>query len=455
MAKKPMKDIVVVIPGILGSALAKDGKEVWSVGGGAAMRALFSLGRSIKDLELSGDDPEMDELGDGIQPTRLLPDVHLVPGLWKIDGYGSITKSVRETYDVTPGRNYFEFPYDWRRDNRVAGRRLRIESAQWLADWRQTSGNDDAKLILMGHSMGGLVSRAFLELEGGWKDTRSLVTFGTPYRGSLNALSFIANGFKKGKGPLSLDLSNMLRSLTSVYQLLPIYPCFDEGDGTLVRTAETDAIPNLDRARAAEALAFHRSIEAAVSERAGREGAYRTFPIVGITQPTLQSAVLDGDQVRMMGTIMGRDDGGDGTVPRMSAVPIEFTDLAGATYSPSPHSSLQNTDASLAHVQGVLTADEIPADAYRESGGAISLDLDDMYAVGEEAVFRAWSGMNPDQLQATVEPIEEPGTSFAVPLTEADDGWVVGNATLAAGTYRVHVSAGEGSRGVTDLTMVI
>ncbi|NNF62857.1 MAG: hypothetical protein HKN07_01240 [Acidimicrobiia bacterium] len=455
MTKKPMKDIVVVIPGILGSALAKDGKEVWSVGGGAALRALVSLGGSIKDLELSGDDPAVDDLGDGIEPTRLLPDVHLVPGLWKIDGYGSITKSVRETYDVKPGANYFEFPYDWRRDNRVAGRRLRRESARWLEDWRRNSRNDDAKLILMGHSMGGLVSRAFLELEGGWKDTRSLITFGTPYRGSLNALDFIANGFKKGMGPLSLDLSNMLRSLTSVYQLLPIYPCFDEGDGTLVRTAETDAIPNLDRTRAEEALAFHRSIEAAVSQRAGVDGAYRTFPIVGITQPTMQSGVLDGERVRMQRTILGRDDGGDGTVPRMSAVPIEFTDLAGATHSPSPHSSLQNTDASLAHVQGVLTADEIPADAYRESGGAISLDLDDMYAVGEGAVFRAWSGMNPDQLQATVEPIEEPGASFAVPLTAADDGWVVGNATLAAGTYRVHVSAGEGSRGVSDLTMVV
>jgi pimeloyl-ACP methyl ester carboxylesterase len=39
------------------------------------------------------------------------------------------------------------------------------------------------KLILVGHSMGGLVARYFLECLEGWRDTRRLVTFGTPYRG--------------------------------------------------------------------------------------------------------------------------------------------------------------------------------------------------------------------------------------------------------------------------------
>lgn len=455
MAKKPMKDIVVVIPGILGSALAKDGREVWSVAGGAAIRALFSLGASIKDLELVDDAPDTDDLGDGITATRLLPDVHLVPGLWKIDGYGAITKAVRETYDVRPGENFFEFPYDWRRDNRVAGRRLRRESATWLTNWRQTSGNDDAKLILLAHSMGGLVSRAFLELEDGWKDTRSLVTFGTPYRGSLNAVEFIANGFKKGKGPLTLDLSNMLRSLTSVYQLLPIYPCFDPGDGQLARAAETDAIPNLDHARAADALRFHRSIEAGVESHADEGATYGTFPIVGITQPTLQSAVLAGERVRVLRTILGRDDGGDGTVPRASATPLEFTDLKRATYSASPHSSLQNTEASLTHVLGVLTADDLPDDAYRESAGAISLDIDDVYSVGEEAIVRAWAGLDSDRLHATVTPLEEAADTLTIDLAVGQDGWASGGIMLAAGTYRVTVGVDGAAQSVSDITVVV
>ena len=79
--------------------------------------------------------------------------------------------------------------------------------------------------------MGGLICRHFLEMLDGWKDTRLLITFGTPYRGSLNALDFIANGMKKKLGPVTLlNLTELVRSFTSVYQLLPIYPCVDPGE---------------------------------------------------------------------------------------------------------------------------------------------------------------------------------------------------------------------------------
>ena len=90
MAKHPMGDVVVLLPGILGSVLEKDGKEVWAMSPGAAFRALISLGGSIKNLKLDGDDPAADDLGDGVSATKLLPDLHLVPGLWKIDGYSAI-----------------------------------------------------------------------------------------------------------------------------------------------------------------------------------------------------------------------------------------------------------------------------------------------------------------------------------------------------------------------------
>ena len=249
MTKQPMDDVVVLLPGILGSVLEKDGKDMWAMSPGAAFRALLSLGGSIKGLALDGDDPDADDLGDGVIATRLLPDLHLVPGLWKIDGYGAIAKAMRDQFELIDGQNYFEFPYDWRRDNRVHGRRLARQAHDWLAAWRTSSGNSDAKLILLAHSMGGLVSRAFLELFDGWKDTRALITFGTPYRGSLNALSFLNHGMRKGIGPVGLDLTDFLRSLTSVYQLLPIYPSVVTPDGATVRVAET-TIEGVDAARA-------------------------------------------------------------------------------------------------------------------------------------------------------------------------------------------------------------
>jgi hypothetical protein len=39
-----MKDVVVMLPGITGSALAKDGREVWAPTAGAVLHGLLSLG---------------------------------------------------------------------------------------------------------------------------------------------------------------------------------------------------------------------------------------------------------------------------------------------------------------------------------------------------------------------------------------------------------------------------
>ena len=53
MPRQPMRDVVVLLPGILGSVLARDGKDVWAPTPGAIGRALWSLGGSVRDLELT------------------------------------------------------------------------------------------------------------------------------------------------------------------------------------------------------------------------------------------------------------------------------------------------------------------------------------------------------------------------------------------------------------------
>ena len=240
MAKQPLGDVVVLLPGILGSVLSHDGKDVWAPTPGAIGRALWTLGRSVKSLQLHDDPWDVDDLGDGVEAPRLMSGVHLIPGFWGIDVYAGISRMITDTFDVVPGETYIEFPYDWRRDNRVAARRLQRLAEEKLHVQRQR--NPDAKLILIAHSMGGLVARFFLECLDGWKDTRALITFGTPHRGSMNAVGFLVNGFVKKLGPLKVaDLTTLLRSLTSVYQLLPIYPCVDLGAG-LQRIAEVDLL---------------------------------------------------------------------------------------------------------------------------------------------------------------------------------------------------------------------
>ncbi len=244
-ARIKVDDVVVLLPGILGSVLQVDGRDAWAPSKGALLRGILSLGASVKNLELrTTDDIDRDELGDGVTAPRLMPDIHLIPRFWKIDGYTKVRGVLTERFDLTPGLNWFDFPYDWRRDNRVAARQLAQRAPGWLDAWKTASGNQDAKLVLLGHSMGGLVARAFLELYDGWKITRSLITFGTPYRGAVNALDYLASGFKKGVGPFKLDLSRLLGSMTSVYQLCPIFPCVDTGDGNLVHAHGLDTLPD-------------------------------------------------------------------------------------------------------------------------------------------------------------------------------------------------------------------
>jgi pimeloyl-ACP methyl ester carboxylesterase len=457
---KPMKDIVVLLPGITGSVLQKDGNDVWAFSGGAAIRALLSLGDSIKDLELQGDDPELDDLGDGVTAARVMPDIHLIPGRWKIDGYGKIAQAIRGGFEVVSGVNFFEFPYDWRRDNRVAARKLARESHDWLKAWRDRSGNDDAKLILVGHSMGGLVARHFLEVLDGWKDTRALISFGTPYRGSLNALAFLVRGMEKRLGPIQLiNLSALLRSFTSVYQLLPIYRCLDVGGEQLTRIAETDGIPNVDSTRAKEALEFHRTIEDAVDahrkEPAYRDGGYRIYPVVGTYQRTSQSARLTDDGIQLLAEYEGVDQDGDGTVPRVSATPIELSEDPREMYASERHATLQNKPQVLTQLMGVLSRGEVDLGAFKDVLGQprprVSLEVEDLYLSDEPITARIRCEEESYTIRAV---IHDADTGQMVSYTDPIQGgdWVeIELAPLPPGAYRITVGEDAPVESASDI----
>ena len=394
MPRKAMRDVVVLMPGITGSVLAKDGKELWAPTGATVLRTLLGLGRNVEDLLLEEDQPDADELGDGITAPRVMPDIHPIPGFWKIDGYGKVAEWIKTTFDVQPGRNFFEFAYDWRRDNRVAARQLERATKRWLAAWRERSGHEGAKLVLVGHSMGGLVARYFLECLDGWRTTRALVTFGTPYRGAVKAVGVLANGLEKKLGPFSLDLSAVVRSLTSAYQLLPIYPCYDDGSGKLVRVTEA-SIRNVDPPRAAAARAFHDEIRRAVEEHEKDDeylrGRCAIRPVVGTFQPTAQSARVAGDAVEILRAYRRDDLGGDGTVPRVSATPLELEREENAMFTAERHASLQNDDAVLIQLGGVLSGLDLDLAAFRQVFPMVglALDVEDAFLAGEPMTVRA------------------------------------------------------------------
>jgi pimeloyl-ACP methyl ester carboxylesterase len=466
MPRKQMGDVIVMLPGITGSVLQKDGKDVWAPTAGAVIHALLSLGKNVKSLALKDDPPDVDDLGDGVVATRVMPDIHLIPGLWKIDGYSKLKSYIMKTFDVKLGENLLEFAYDWRRDNRVSARKLQHSANSWLKAWRESSGNKDAKLILVGHSMGGVISRYYLECLEGWRDTRTLVTFGTPYRGSLKAIGTLANGMEKKIGPLSLDLTAMARSFTAIYQLLPVYPCV-ETDGGLVRVAETD-IPNIDRDRAESARAFHEEIRLAVEQHEQDEEylreRYSIRPVVGTFQPTAQSAKTHGDGVQLIHSYDGEDIGGDGTVPRVSATPIEVEHEENAMFAAQRHASLQNDDPVLAQLAGILSGLHLDLAAFRAPPTVgLSLDVDDVYEAGEPVTVKARPEReSTDALLAVVEDASQPPDSqhpvelARAPLRPSGDGWhSVELPPLPEGAYRVTVLGSGMVEPVADVFAVV
>ncbi len=456
MPKNPMRDVIVLLPGITGSVLQKDGRDVWAVSPGGVLNFIKSLGKSIESLELVGDDPDLDDAPDGVVATRLMPDIHLIPGLWSIDGYGKVRASILEHFAVTEGENYFEFPYDWRRTNRASARNLEKMAEPALRAWRESSGNADAKLILIGHSMGGLVSRWFLEKLGGWELTRSLITFGTPYRGSVNAVESLYAGVKKKIGPFKVfDLTAALRSFTSLYELLPIYPCVDVGEADLLRVAETD-LPHIDRELAREALRFHHDIRDAVAAHDDQDDVYGVRPISGIEQPTRQSVRLIGDTLEFLRSWKGRDMSGDGTVPRVSALPLEIEDPETGMFAGEKHGALQNNGSVLTHLRGLLTGQDIDLSSFEVPAPAwIGVDVEELVGVDEPVSIVARGGGDGLRLKAYLSNVDTGEIAGTFELRSADDGtYRVEVPPLAEGSYRLQVG-GHGVHPVTSLLTVL
>src|SRR5689334_1293830 len=128
-----MPDIVVLVPGITGSRLRRGNTTLWGPAGTTLIRALATRGASLcRDLSLTEDTPDSNDMGDDIVADSLIQDLHLLPGFWKIDGYSRVADTICKVFAIERQQNFFEFPYDWRRDNRRSARRLETQCKKWL-----------------------------------------------------------------------------------------------------------------------------------------------------------------------------------------------------------------------------------------------------------------------------------------------------------------------------------
>jgi hypothetical protein len=131
---------------------------------------------------------------------------------------------------------------------------------------------------------------------------------------------------------------------------------------------------------------FHAAIATAQAENqkdpAYRDDGYRSHPIVGCDQPTFQSALVSAGKTTLLRRHGDRDYGGDGTVPLVSAAPLELREEGREIVAAECHGSLQNFDAVLSQIVGAAKIQQVDYSQYRARFATelkLSLGLDDVY----------------------------------------------------------------------------
>jgi pimeloyl-ACP methyl ester carboxylesterase len=188
-------------------------------------------------------------------------------------------------------------PYDWRRSARDLGRQF----AEVLQD-------DHAKdIMIVAHSMGGLVARVALKHLSGAKVSR-VVQLGTPNLGSFGLVQALRASYPTVRKLGAADLQHsaeqlsqqVFRSFYSLHEMLPLAGNSTTLDLFDVRQWPQDELtPRMNRLKEARRLQKH----LAIADR-------RCHAIVGIDQPTATDISLRNNEF-----VYHITRAGDGTVP--------------------------------------------------------------------------------------------------------------------------------------------
>ena len=224
----------------------------------------------------------------------------------------------------------FVCPYDWRKDNAISADTLAAKIDSAVA---QHGGA--AEVTIIAHSMGGLVSRYYLEsgdfnARPGFAAVRNLIALGTPHRGSPLALAAALGQEKR----LFLNAAQVKQLVNdprypALYQLMPPPgEPFAWMDGPLNAYGEVDIYDaamahalGLTPQNLQSARDFHAKLDIAKRPKVmGKPMRY--FFFAGTQQPTNSAVrVLDLQTNPKTYNVVPweLEDAGDGTVPVWSA----------------------------------------------------------------------------------------------------------------------------------------
>lgn len=415
-----LRHLVVVIPGIGGSVLDGPGPPAGPISGGGYALTAAGLART---LALPG---RLDlERYPQLTPSGLVRDLALLPPLLTLPGYQRLNLHLRnafldaviQTYRppaaIDPRTDVLKLPYDFRQSIVAATQRLDDAVGEALRR-RSTLGasrGPDKPVIILAHSLGGLVAGYWVTRMGGWRHCAAVITLGTPHRGAPKALDWLVNGVGVGRLRDSRG-TRVIRGWPSMYELLPQYEAvLDAQTGSAVeltclpdalvagRPALAEYAPIFAKMAAAGRL-VHEQIRAGWAALDPRQApALVPFLTRGHATPNL--ATLTGERLRVSkedppwrGNVGWR---GDGTVPALSAIPPE---LGG-----DPHLWRVVADR-----HGPLGSIAAPIDVLRSYAG------DRVPTRGGELPDRPWLGLDIEDFALAGDPIPVEAELLPAPL---------------------------------------
>ncbi|MGZ9235778.1 MAG: esterase/lipase family protein, partial [Anaerolineales bacterium] len=204
---------VIFVPGITGTYLRDEYQlppdRVWGV-----------IEHDFARVALHPDDPRFE----AVEPARIRADsVFEVP-------YKEIIQELR--YNLCPSEDQpvpvFPFAYDWRLPLEIIEKQFSafveevIARTRLIGHYVEAGFAENPKVNLIGHSMGGLIITGYLDKKGKTAPVSKVVTLGTPYKGSFEAVIKIATGTANlGSDAPNSREREAARLTSSLYHLLP------------------------------------------------------------------------------------------------------------------------------------------------------------------------------------------------------------------------------------------
>jgi hypothetical protein len=447
------QDAVIVVPGTMGSELVDvaSGRQLWGLRDARWYVQAWTSSAGLQDLALT-EDERAGRYG-RIRPGRLLRFPAFAPMLRGFEPYTPLLSVLRDAA-LAPAA-VAEFPYDWRLPVAHNAGLLAAAIERHFASWRDHPAyreflrrfpdSDPARVAIVAHSMGGLLARHICGRDDIGSLVRFVLTLGTPFYGAPKAAILLA----RGEGaPMPLPrrrLTDLARTLPSVYHLLPVYRCVDVGDDARRLTSSDLADLGADRALAEQAFTWHASVSDVTP--------WGHVQVVGAHQPTMQAITLEAGTASARsytcsptGTGIDRTDlAGDGTVPRESA---QLPHGAAVPLAQS-HGALARSR------EAVLIARDLLEDRRTgpwQGAGDHGLDVTDVAPTGSPVRLAVTGTSRPRDLSCMVRDVST-GRVVAVPALQVRDRGLAGRFEAPApGLYEVELRGG-GMSPTTEMFM--